>query len=209
MTKAEWILGGMLAVLLLVVAGLAVAMWRRPDVATAPPQLDGNLVAVSSEQTALSALAVAQREASDWQADAQLVKGTATWPQGNPALEAGKAAWSFTFYSAQADRTAVFTVTDYEASFLQERPFPQSLQPANVTGWKVDSQKAIELMLAEGGRSFLEQAGAATMLMNLTTVNENGRIEWFISLINEQTRQSFSLRLDATSGEVLEKLDAA
>jgi hypothetical protein len=209
MTKAEWILGGMLTLLLLVVAGLAVALWRRPDVSTTPPQLDGGLAAVSSEQTALSALAVAQREANLWQADAQLVKGTATWPQGTPAFEAGKAAWSFTFYSAKENRTAIFTVTDYEASFLNERPLTEALLPANVTGWKVDSQKAIELMLAEGGRSFLEQAGAATMLMNLTTVNENGRVEWFISLINEQTGQSFSVRLDATSGEVLEKLDAA
>jgi hypothetical protein len=40
--------------------------------------------------------------------------------------------------------------------------------------------------------------------MMLSTSNETGRIEWFVSLFGDQTLGSLTMRIDATSGEVLE-----
>jgi hypothetical protein len=46
------------------------------------------------------------------------------------------------------------------------------------------------------------------LIMNLTTDGPDGRIQWFISLFAPQTRHSFTIRLDAASGEVLEVIHA-
>lgn len=210
MNKAEWILGGMLAALLIVVAGLAIMLWQQPDQLTAPPApIEGTSDYI--EQTALSAFAVAQREASQWQSDAQLIKATSTWRQSKDeqTINDGKAAWSFTFYTPTGNSASVISVSGFEASLISSRLLDTGLIPANETGWKVDSGDAVKIMLDEGGREFLRDEGMATMLMNLTTLNENGRIEWFVSLINEQTGNSFSIRIDANNSQILDVSDAS
>jgi len=59
-------------------------------------------------------------------------------------------------------------------------------------------------LLAQGGQEFLAREGVTSMVMTLTTDNENGRLEWLIGLFAPQTENTLALRLDATSGEILE-----
>ncbi len=214
MSRAEWILGGVLVVLLVVVAGLAVMLWLQPDappVAEAPPT---PLVAPAPSytgQTAFSASTAAQREAKSWQADATLLKATATWPQGASleTLSKGTEAWNFTYYSKEAQATAVITVVDGRASFLRENSVNNTLSPQPETSWRVDSSTAIQTMIDSGGGRFFRRQPVATLVMNLTTINEEARIEWFISIIGEQSGDAFTIRLDAATGEVIEIIEPA
>jgi len=41
------------------------------------------------------------------------------------------------------------------------------------------------------------------MALMASDTEENGRLEWQISLFSLQTGQAFTMRLDATSGEIL------
>lgn len=211
MSRAEWILGGMLVVLLVVVAALAIMFWFQPEAPVALPQT-AQIASTPSYigQTSLSALIAAQKEAAAWQADAQLLKAAATWPQGadEEFVSDAKTAWSFTFYSPGRQATAVISVVENQASFLREKEVDNPLSPLPVSSWRIDSPAAVRTMLNEGGEAFLQREGVTTMAMNLSTVSENGRVEWFISLFGEQTGHSFSVRLDAATGEILEVFDA-
>jgi hypothetical protein len=63
-------------------------------------------------------------------------------------------------------------------------------------------------LLNEGGATFVNDEGPTTLIMTLTTANPSGRIEWFTSLFAAQSGNSFTMRLDATSAEVLEVVQA-
>jgi hypothetical protein len=79
------------------------------------------------------------------------------------------------------------------------------LNPLNIAGgWKVDSPEAVRILMAAGGRDFLAREGVVSMVMTLTTDNDNGRLEWLVGLFAPQTENSFSIQLDATSGDVIE-----
>ncbi|MCB8979549.1 MAG: hypothetical protein H6657_19235 [Ardenticatenaceae bacterium] len=43
-----------------------------------------------------------------------------------------------------------------------------------------------------------------TMALMASDIEVNGRLEWQVALFSLQTGQAFTMRLDATSGEVLE-----
>jgi len=213
MSRAEWILGGLLVVLLVIVAGLAVMLWLQPDalpVVEAPPPLIAPPSAYAG-QTAFSASTAALREAQVWQADATLLKATATWPQGASleTISAGAEAWNFTYYSPGTQATAVITVVDGQASFLRENALDTALSPQPETSWRVDSPTAVQTMIDAGGGRFFRREPVATLVMNLTTLNQEDRVEWFISIIGEQSGDSFTIRLDAATGEVIEIIEPA
>jgi hypothetical protein len=159
--------------------------------------------------TALIASTFAQQVAHGWQADARLFQATATWQQANlQQIKSGAGPWSFTYYSPAETAVAVINVTDNQATLLNENSSKNRLAPLEVSGWAINSPQAIDIMLAQGGATFMEQEGDATLIMTLTTDNGNGRMEWFVSLFSEQSGNSFTTRLDATSGEPLEVIQA-
>jgi hypothetical protein len=219
MNRLEWILGIVLVVLLLVVAVLSLTFWFRND-RTAVPQPASNSATIIAQRaddiaptpqydgrSAIVAYAAAQNTAQEWQSDAQLLTAQATWPQGSTAeqLLKGEESWGFTFYSPAAERIAVFSVVEDTAAKVSEGDHQQTDPLLSVSGWNLDSQDAIEIFMAEGGNTFLAEQGVSTMTMALmaSDAEVNGRLEWQISLFSLQSGQAFTMRLDATSGEVL------
>lgn len=211
MSRTEWILGGLLVVLLVIVAGLALLLWLQPDLSD-PPSVTIQPIAYTPAydgQTALVASVVAQQVAQGWQPDAKLYRATATWPGVTVATaQTGATTWDFTYYSPGQTAVSAISVIENQATLLQNSASDNPLAPLDVAGWKINSPEAVVSLLREGGQSFIEQEGLVTLIMTLTTDNGNGRIEWFLSLFGDQTGNSFTIRLDATSGEVLEIIQA-
>jgi hypothetical protein len=217
MNRLEWSLGIILVILLIVVAIFSVLLWFRPD---SPPQAGpsgsetivaarANQIAPTSVftgQTAKIAFAAAQAQAANWQSDAALLNASATWPQGTSAqdLLTGETTWSFTFYSPQAGSTGLISVVENEAALLSTGTHKPTDPVLSASGWQLDSEEIIQQFLSQGGEDFILNNGVTTMTMMLSTSNDTGRIEWFISLFGDQTLRSLTMRIDATSGEVLE-----
>ena len=219
MNRLEWILGIVLVVLLLVVAVLSLTFWFRNDrtAVSGPAANSATIIAQRADdiaptpaydgRSAIVAYATAQNTAVAWQPDAQLLNAQATWPQGATAekLLEGEESWGFTFYSPSAQRIAVFSVVEDEASLVSEGEHRQTEPLLSASGWNLDSRDAIETFMSGGGRTFLADRGVSTMTMALlaSDTEGNGRLEWQISLFSLQNGQAFTMRLDATSGEVL------
>jgi hypothetical protein len=217
MNRLEWSLGIILVILLIVVAVFSVLLWFRPDNAPQAGQpSSATIVAARANQiaptplfagqTARVAFAAAQGEATVWQNDATLLNASATWPQGaSPQdLLTGETAWSFTFYSPQTDSSALISVIENEATLLSTGSYNPTTPVLSAGGWHLDSRDIIEQFLDQGGEEFILNNGVTTLTMMLSTSNDTGRIEWFISLFGDQTLRSLTMRIDATSGEVLE-----
>jgi hypothetical protein len=218
MNRLEWVLGIMLALLLVVVAVLALMFWFRSDKpgAAAVPANAATEVAfyadkveptpVFTGQTAQMAFVAAQRTAVSWQPDAVLLNATATWPQGasEADLRQGETTWGFTFYSPSAASMALFSVIDNEASLVMQSAMPQPDQLLDTSGWNLDSSDAIDRMLQEGGAAFINEEGVTALTMTLMMGGDNGRILWLIQLSATQSLRTLTMSLDATSGEVLE-----
>jgi hypothetical protein len=222
MNRLEWILGIVLVVLLLAVGVLSLTLWFRNDRTAVPnPATAANSATIIAQRaddiaptpaydgrSAIVAYAAAQEAALAWQADAQLLLAQATWPQGSTAeqLRRGEESWGFTFYSASAQSIGVFSVVEDTATLVSEGEHEQTDPLLSASGWNLDSKDAIEIFLAGGGNTFLAEQGVSTMTMALLASDgeANGRLEWQVSLFSLQTGQAFTMRLDATSGEVLE-----
>jgi hypothetical protein len=203
MSRTEWILGVLLALLLIFILILGAIFFfqpgeRRTEAPVAPTsQFAG--------QTAVEAYLSAQAEAVKWQPDAALVKASATWPQGadRATLLQGKTTWNFNYYSPASQTTAVVTVIDAVATLGSSRPAEAALAPVNVSAWSIDSHEAIQAMLRSGGDQFLELNGVSTLTVSLATDTAEGRTEWFLSLFAVSNGKSYTVTMDATSGEII------
>ena len=217
MNRLEWILGIVLVVLLIAVAVVSLLFWFGPRqtavVQTEDPLLEQALkiepTPIYEGNTAKVAYAAAQNAAQAWQADAQLLNATATWPQGATAqqLVDGETSWSFTFYSPSAQETALISVVEDEATLISTAAHTQENPVLNVSGWNLDSQEVIRSLLQEGGNDFINQEQVTTLTTALFAEDQeqNGRIEWQASLISLANGRALTLRIDATSGEILDK----
>ena len=208
-----------MVVLLIVVAALSLTFWfGNRSTAVSSPYNSATTIAERADdiaptsvfdgRTAMVAYAAAQKTAAEWHTDAALLNAQATWPQGATVTELrqGETTWGFTFYSAQAQQIAVLSVVEDTAVIVSEGPHQQENPVLLATGWNVDSKEAIETLLSNGGYSFLENSGVATLTMALFADDQekNGRMEWQLSLFSLQSNQALTVRLDATSGEILE-----
>lgn len=214
MTKVEWVLGGVLVILLVIVAALAVSLWIRPNqpvASTQPLVAEIAPTPVYAGQTTMAAAVAANKQAQTWQPDAVLYKASATWLQSDDveSLHSGASAWDFVYYSPEKKALASMVVADDTPTGIVPGPENVDLSPMDVVGgWKVDSPEVVRILMEAGGRDFVAREGVTAMVMTLTTGSENGRLEWLVSLFAPQTENSFTLRIDATSGEILEILPA-
>lgn len=159
-----------------------------------------------SSRTAQMAYGVAQAKAHQWQADATLLMVTGTWNQADSQQTPGSSlsTWGYLYYSPGARSAVAISVVENQAALVTHGVQAGALSPLDASGWQIDSPAAVEKLLAAGGAAFIGQEQATTLFMTLTTNNESGRIEWFLSLINNQSGRSFTVRLDASTGEILE-----
>lgn len=210
MSRLEWILSGLLAILLIAVIALGLILWLQPDTADLPPpDISGAAVGpagTGSQQTALLALNPARDAARQWQPDAELLSVSATWPRGasRDMLTDGMASWTFSFYSAAAETVASFSVIDGRANLMTQGPPVDPAAVQTIGGWTVDSQDAIRIMLEQGGEELLQrEPDAASLTMTLSADPQTGEPQWFVSLIGQRPDQAVTVWIDANSGETV------
>jgi len=220
MNRLEWTLGILLALLLLVVVVLSLLFWFRPETASNRGRASNSATVLAQRaavvaptsifegRTAKVAFAKAQQTAAAWRSDAKLLNASATWPQGASVqeLKNGTTTWGFTFYSPAAGEIGIISVVDDTANLISEGPHKQTNPVLEATGWNLDSDEVIALLLAEGGNQFLIDEGVVTLttLLNADDQEKDGRLAWQVNLISIQNGRALSMNIDATSGEILE-----
>ncbi|MCA9969524.1 MAG: hypothetical protein KC425_04870 [Anaerolineales bacterium] len=217
MSRLEWILGILLVVLLLVVIGISAFIWlqpRAPEVADVPTAVSAPIgpaaTPIYAGKTARVGFAAAQQALTGWQTDAVLLDATATWPTGatEADVRAGSATWGYTFYSPGTARVALITVLGDKAQLVSESEYQAPTTPASIGAWVIDSEQAVDIFLNAGGAAFMRDNGVTTLIMQLTTSSADGRVIWLASLFGEENGRSFTMRIDATSGDVIETVEA-
>lgn len=222
--RLEWLLGILLIILLIVVVVLSLVFWFRPDAPGGSlgngrlPNNTATTVAQNARQIAPTPIfegqtaKVAYEKANDlaqnWHSDARLLSATATWPQGTPVedLLTGKITWAFVFYSSNASKITTITVADSQTRYIGEADSSRAYNVQDITGWRFDSNQAIQTLLDQGGYNFINQENITVLTMALTTHDQtpSRQMEWLISLIGTESGKSIDLRLNATTGEILE-----
>ncbi|MFZ0546171.1 MAG: hypothetical protein WAM60_12070 [Candidatus Promineifilaceae bacterium] len=209
MTRTEWVLGILLAILLIFIAVLGVIFWLQPGNSNRAGSVPVAPTSPFAGQTAIEAFLYAQAEAVKWQPDAGLLKASATWPQGTSreTLLQGKTSWDFTYYSPASQMTAVVSVVNEEATLGSTHSSTKALAAMDSSNWRVDSQEAILSLLNSGGGQFIDQNGVSTLTASLSYKTEENRTEWFLSLFSVSNGNSYTALIDATSGEIISVIE--
>lgn len=219
MNRLEWVLGIILVILLVAVAVLSVLFWFGPNNnrVNGPSANSATTIAQRADdieptpdfngRTAKQAYASALAEAVVWQQDAQLLNATATFSQGATPeqLIDGENAWSFTFYSPATSQIALISVVDENVNVLSTNTYTAQGNLLSAETWNIDSTEAVKQVLQEGGREFIASGANPTLTMALYIDDQdgNGRVEWEASLVSLLTGNAFMVRIDATTGEIL------
>lgn len=193
MSRFEWILGAVLAVMVVIIGGLLAIFWLqgRPD--------DSVNNSTTPGRTARGALQTAQPAAERWADDAELINIQSSWSPGSD-FASGEADWSLTFYSPEKRATALFTVVDGQASLLSSRQASQAFDPVDPEQWRVDSPAVTTEVLASGGREFIASEGESTLILTLNLADPP---TWTAILISQESRRNLGIIINAGSGEVI------
>jgi len=195
------ILGAMLIAVYGALAVLIVGFSGPGSADTAPTSESG---AGEGPLTAREAYALALSEARNWQDDALLVSATASW--ANVASEqqlAEDVAWGLTFLSQQSAEMQILSVTRLGAERAREMRSTSAMRAADVASWQVDSPEVVNLFLEHGGRDFLSQHPGATISLRLGPEEESSRLVWLAIGIQSADKSTMVLKVDASTGEVL------
>lgn len=201
--------------LLILVSGVIiialVVMLRQPQSPAEAAQQNGNGGGVAPTSTfvglsALEAFGLATETAVSQQPSAQLLKATATWPQGSTIeqIRQGETAWSFTFFSPDSGEGMLVTVVDGQPA-ITIAGLQQTLPAlAHSSKWQVDSDTAVDLFLQSGGENFIIENGVTTLTAHLQTDVGNDQIEWLLSLFSAGNGRSFTMKINADNGTTIE-----
>lgn len=152
---------------------------------------------------AKAAWLLAEEAATGWREDAQLLSATAAWSEATEReLASGKTSWGFYFLSPLARQIQAFSVSGESATGTRTFDLTSAPQGIDLSRWQVDSPEAIKIFLDQGGRDFLAQHPGAAVHLRLAA-QEEGRLVWTASGLSSQDRSTFSLEIDATTGEVI------
>lgn len=213
MSRTDWILGLALIIVLAAVTFLGVFFWQqsRLDLPTAETALvsdyneivDPNKI---SGKTAIVAYGLAQNHVNKWQNDAQLISATATWPPNLTVgtVLVGAETWNFTFYSPSVREAVNVSVTESSATLGRPYEVQGNLQPIGPSAWKINSDEAITIFMANGGNDFFVSEQDVLLTTQLTTVAESRKLEWLIAAISDKTGHGLTIIIDGATGEVLD-----
>jgi hypothetical protein len=197
MTRTEWLLGGILAMLLLAAAALAVNHYWQPTTAMA-----GLPAATPRPQlSAQRAYAAAEPVARHWAIDANLIFANTTWEPGGEWRH-GESDWTFTFYSAAKSATALVAVTGESGRLISKRETDQAWPATDLQQWQVDSPAFMEQFLSTDGAALLEDETAAQTNLFLT-LRAVEPMTWEALALDEASERGFSLHASARNGQIL------
>lgn len=196
MSRLEWIISGLLG-LTIVAAVAGFVFWTTArgqtdtHVDAGSPAMDGN-----AGHSAMQAYDMALTAAGAWAADAQLLSASATWPAGS-SFATGVANWGFRFYSHSETRSALYAVNGNEARQVRVAPAQEDVAPLSPDGWLLDSPEVVDIILRNGGKEFLNGAGAPSLTLTLDLVEQ---FQWQARVIDMETNEVFSMTVNPTSG---------
>lgn len=192
--RSKLLLWGLAGVVVVVYAALGFYLLQSRRPATSSPE---------TAFTAQTAYPLAEGAAKAWRDDAYLLSGTAAWSQtAEKALQEGKTSWAFYFLSPLARQIRVFSVTAEEVAGIRTMDALSVPSGVDLSRWQMDSPQVIKIFLDQGGRDFLTRHPGAAVHLRLAA-QEDGRLVWMASGLSSQNESSFSLEVDATTGEVI------
>ena len=211
MKRTDWIIAGFLAVLILAVLGGFLIFWLQS-------QAQANALATGGEVsyergsvtvagiTADDAFQIANASAIQWQPDAQLITASATIVRFDKLedIYSGRTNWNIVYYSFSTSSVATFAVTQAGATLLSDKAVdfvPRTIDQSVIT---LNSGQAMSLAMANGGDTLF--VGDAQRVAHLRLERkEEGRTEWQIAIENETAGLNGIFRIDAATGELIEK----
>jgi hypothetical protein len=146
----------------------------------------------------------AQARALGWQADARLVGAGTQWQlAGDDRLTLGRPSWSFSYYSPGTGEVQTLTVDQAGTQLVRRVPVRRAPEPVEAD-WSLGSDDLLIIFMAYGGEDFVRQHAHANLHFRLSG-QEGERPTWYLSAIDPVARQSFMVRVDALSREVVPK----
>ena len=209
MKRTDWIIAGFLAVLILAVLSGFLIFWLQSQASStglAQQPIDERGSSVTSGITADDALVIANSAATQWQPDAQLVSASATIIRFEELADiySGRTNWNMIYYSFNSSSLATFTVTQNGASLLNSKSIdivPLTIDQSILT---LNSGQAMTMAMANGGEVLF--VGQAQRVAHLSLERKpEGRTEWQIAVQNETAGLNGIFRMDAATGELIEK----
>jgi hypothetical protein len=191
--------------ILFISAGISWLFWRYQLIPLETLGLPSPVVQTVSDggpgtrMTAKNAYAIAEPVALGWASDARLLSARATFDPGSD-FQSGEGEWTLVFYSPEKYATALISVMEYEATFINERNANHNSVLRELDAWQFDSPDVVSQMLNEGGDEFLRSQPGAVLVLSLDMGGQGG---WKGRFIHKETRRTFTVQLGAENGEVI------
>lgn len=191
--------------ILFVSAGISWLFWRYQLVPLETLGLPSPVVQTvsdggsSTRMTAKNAYAVAEPVALGWASDARLISARATFDPRSD-IQSGEGDWTLVFYSPEKYSTALISVMENKATFINERNATHNSVLQGLDAWQFDSPDVVAQMLNEGGNEFLRSQPGAVLVLSLDMEGQGG---WKGRFIHKETRRTFTVQLGAENGEVI------
>lgn len=201
MSRLEWVLSGLLALLIVVIAVMMLLFWnlnRRQETALPAAPDGGPAETTPAGSTAQEAYRLAQPVAHEWADDARLLSASATWREG-AAFTPANAGWSLLFYSPGRSETALISASEGAARLLRSSATERSLEPLDVGKWQMDSPAVVETVMAHGGEEFLQMHNQATLSLTFSALDA---LQWQAQLIDREQQTMLTIEIDPGSGAV-------
>lgn len=199
MSRLEWMLSAILALLLVVVVALALVFWSRQQ----SSQANLNNLPELPPQTAREAYNLARPVAEAWSADARLLAAYGTWEEGDFRPETGR--WSYLFYAPARHEIGLVAVEENSARFLRASEAQQVVELAGTQQWQVDSPAVVAYLLARGGQAFIDEH-QGNVGLSLVLEAYNG-LTWKAALLAAEAGAVYQVEMDASNPSLVEPLD--
>lgn len=209
MTRTQWILTGLVGLLLILMVGFLFLAQAGQSVANGQEVASGEFGAATATPppplTAREGYEAALPAAQSWAEDAQLLRAQATWPQGSD-LQGPAPSWNYTFYSVSREATALFKTNGHNIQLLRTRPALNTPDLVGIDAWQIDSPDVFERLYESGGEAFLTVHPQRSLMLTFYT---NEPLRWQVDLIDEGAignaagRQMLRLAFSATNGQLI------
>ncbi|MGD2050462.1 MAG: hypothetical protein PVH03_13245 [Chloroflexota bacterium] len=149
--------------------------------------------------TAKNAYSIAEPVALGWASDARLLSARTTFDPRSD-IQSGEGDWTLVFYSPEKSATALISVMENKATFINENNATHNSMLQGLDTWQFDSPDVVTQMLNEGGDEFLRSQPGAVLVLSLDMGGQGG---WKGRFIHKETRRTFTVQLGAENGEVI------
>lgn len=195
MRRSEWIIGGILGLVLVAVLVFLLVYFLNGQ----PADQEAEVIDVNNLEyaTAREAYDLAQPVARDWRGDAALLSASASW-QPEVDFTDGRASWTFVFYSQEESATVMISVIDKKPRVVRTTALFERVQLGDANQWQVDSPEAISQLLVNGADDFMRLHAKVNLVL---TLDVKGEPTWRSTFLDPQTKESYSLNITADTGE--------